>query len=273
MDQLHLRHAPSARLFCERIVEEPAPAGPRRTAVGVDHRPELVPAPVAVRPDHPGDARDARRHRGALRRRRTPTRLWARLTDDAKPAIWFQLLPDRRDGRRRGPLHQDELAREAAHRVRGVQGPPRPVVADAGARRRLRAQDRRRLDRPPLAVPRRQRHRRRRVHALLRLPHRGVRVARGPGPRRRGPHARAADQRAPRPAATRAVRSTSTFICEAFDVWVGEPDDRGRLRRASSRPQSTATGVRLFGAAADRPVPRLLRAVRRDARQRRDCSR
>ena len=57
---------PGARLFCKRIVENPPPADLSGLPVAVDQGPELVSLPVAVRPDHPGHARDARRDRGPV---------------------------------------------------------------------------------------------------------------------------------------------------------------------------------------------------------------
>ncbi|WP_341229223.1 DUF262 domain-containing protein [Nocardioides salarius] len=61
---------PSARLFCERLVKHPPAERSRHTTLGMDHRSELVPAPVAVRPDDSRDAGHHRRHRQSLRRRK-----------------------------------------------------------------------------------------------------------------------------------------------------------------------------------------------------------
>ena len=88
---------PSARLFCERLVEAPTADGPDEAAVGVDHGPALVPLPVAQRPDDPVDARDARRHRERFADddAEPPGR---RLTDDAESGHLVPPAAPRRHG-------------------------------------------------------------------------------------------------------------------------------------------------------------------------------
>ncbi len=83
----------------------------------------------------------------------------------------------RRGHEARGPLHQDELTREAPHRVRELQGALReddPVVASV---RGVRTQGGHHVVGPPVAPPGRRRPHRRRVPALHGVRHRDVRVA------------------------------------------------------------------------------------------------
>ena len=119
-----LRHTPSARMFCESLdVNRPHRMG---SGVSVDNGPALVPVPVA---------HDQTIHRCSwCSMPSTRATLWMSMHQPAwtrltarRPAVWFYLLPLDENGRR-GPLHQDELAREAPHRVRELQGALRAAL-------------------------------------------------------------------------------------------------------------------------------------------------
>ncbi len=146
-------------------------------------------------------------------------------------------------GVRRGPVHQDELAREAADPVRELQSALRAGHQATPARaRRVRAQDRRSVGRSDVAVPRWRQHRRRRVHALHRVRHRDLRA---PG--------RTDGLREPRKPRARHVFGNENpragdhldFLFDVFDCL-----DRTTtqinvdLRRVCSPPSSPATTLR-----------------------------
>ena len=80
---------------------------------------------LAARPDDPVDARDASTRSTSGSPTTTSTPRGSGSPTPSTPAISFHLLPIDDMGSARGPLHQDELAREAAHRVRELQGPLR----------------------------------------------------------------------------------------------------------------------------------------------------
>ena len=174
---------PSARLFCERIVKNPPPrdvAGPPSEWI-TDQSwylhlwrfdPTIRAMLVTI------DAIDER-FSGE-----DADQLWQRLTDDTRPAIWFQLLPIQEMGAAEDLYIKMNSRGKPLTEFEAFKAHLGGLVAEVGRRRQLRPQARRCVDGSLLALPRRQRHRRRRVHALLRLPDRGVRMAREPDPRR-----------------------------------------------------------------------------------------
>ena len=144
----------------------------------MDHRPALVPLPVAHDPTiqsmlvmidaiHERLSRDDHDFDGAL-----GAAVVARRGRDPLP-----VPADRRHGVRRRPLHQDELAREAAHRVRDLQGAVREGPGSHREGRPSSVRSSTGVVGPPLALPGRRQPRRRRVHELPRLHRRRVRVA------------------------------------------------------------------------------------------------
>ena len=122
---------------------------------------------------------------------------------------------------------------------------------------RVRAQGRRRVVRSAVAAPRRRQPRRRRVHALLRLRHRGLRVARGPD-RERSPRAsRPGTSSAP---ATRAPATHLEFLFSCLR----------RLGRRTDTSQATFAGplrqLRPDGAGQSRSQARSCSSARTSAR-------
>ena len=110
---------PGARLFCKRIVENPPPADlPGCPSLWIKDQswylylwrfdPTIQAMLVmldAIAGQFQNDDLDA---------------AWERLTDERRPSSVVPAPPDRRDRFRGGSLHQDELPREAADRVRDV---------------------------------------------------------------------------------------------------------------------------------------------------------
>ena len=160
---------------------------------------------------------------------------WARLADAESPAVFFYLLPLDRHGVRGRPLHQDELAREAAHRVRELQGAFRAGHQHSRREPMSSPKDRRGLGGPDVADPRRRQHRRRRVHPVHRLHHRDLRAAgRDAGSRQARP-ARQGDIRPGQPA----NQPTTSSSCSAPST--SSRTGNGSAHPSSARPSSTAS--------------------------------
>ena len=174
-------------------------------------------------PTDPVDARDDRRDPRAVRRRR-PRRGVATPRRSERSRHLLPPPADRGHGLGRGPLHQDELPREAAHRVRELQGQTLEALDESPPGGRVRAQDRRRVGGPPVAAPRRRQHRRRRVPELHRVRHRAVRVEAGRQRRPASPTDRSR-RVVLRHGGRRPLWPNLDLLFDAFDTWVGEDID------------------------------------------------
>ena len=204
------------------------PAARRSDPVGVDRRPVLVPLRLAQRSDHPIDARDARRDPPSGSPTTTSTRAWAAPDDRDAPAISFQLLPidDMGSGEdlyikmnsRGKPLTQFEnfkahFEQDIAHAGDGDEFAHKIDGSWSDLLWRH---------------PRRRRHRRRRVHALLRLRHRVCewRAGQLPGGVR-------LETRALRLFGTAGQQAEESleFLFHAFNTWAGADigDEFGQL--------------------------------------------
>ena len=233
-------------MFCESLVEHPLPDA---RPVGLDQGPALVPVRVAARPDHPVDARDARRDPRAAPGRR-PAAAWARLTDTDNPAIWFLLLPLSGLGTAAG----EDMRPEDLYIKMNSRGKPLTEFENFKAHfektiqwspgSRVRPQGRHRLVGPALGAPRRRRPHRRRVPPLHGVRHRGLRVA---GGRTDG----AGQQLGHAPGGVRDKNPQREahldFLFQALDIWVDRSIPRPS-RACSPAPPIEGDGakVRLF---------------------------
>ena len=253
---------PSARLFCERIVKYPPPSdltGPPSEWITDQSwylhlwrfdptiRAMLVTLDAIAERFADEDAEE----------------LWARLTDDAKPAIWFQLLPIDEMGAAEDLYIKMNSRGKPLTEFEAFKAHLGQLVAETGAADDFG-------------------HKIDGAWTDLLWPYRGdndivddefmryfdflIEVCEWREGRVRGDEASCPSSGSAlcSPAPTRVVRSTSSSSAQRSTPGSGTP----RSPRSSPSLFKTSVdgdGVRLFGAPVHQPVPRLLREVRRDA--------